>query len=64
MYNFEPLYGIKSCKLKVYISLAKQNRKFNPKVNICRAILELQFDIDMHGKLYIGNQFGKFQMDA
>jgi len=27
------------------LSLAKQNRKFNPKVNICGAILELQFDI-------------------
>ena len=50
MYNFKPLYGI--------------NRKFIPKINICGAILELQFDIGMHEKLYIGNQFGKFQMDA
>lgn len=49
VYNFEPLYGIKSCKLKVY---HWQNKAGSLTLRLTFVELELQFDIDMHGKLH------------
>jgi len=63
VYNFKPLYGIKSCKLKVY-HWQNKTGSLTLRLTFVKPYWSCSLNTDMHEKLYIGNQFGKFQMDA